>query len=122
MQPESGRRGAYKPTVKARAAQRESEGVVLLWIAATNNAAGGKGPCFGRARNEGTCQGMAGRTGPNHPVKLWLDVNALQPPTVLGAEAKRRAGLREGIDPSPRCDARGRMRLAWSVSAVHASF
>jgi hypothetical protein len=120
-QPGSGRRGSYKPMVNASAAQRESEGVVLPWIAATNNAAGGKGPCFGRARDEGTCQGMAGRTGPNHPIKPPLDVNALQPPTVLGAEAKRRAGLRERIDPIPRCDARGTVRLAWSVSAVHAS-
>ena len=44
-QPGSGQRGAYKPQVKASAAQRESEGVVVLPIAATNNAAGGKGPC-----------------------------------------------------------------------------
>ena len=41
-QPGSGRRDAYKPTVKVRAGQRESEGVVVPGIAATNNAAS---PC-----------------------------------------------------------------------------
>src|SRR5687768_8993767 len=62
--PWSGQSASYKPTAKASRAQRESEGVVVLLIAATNNAVGGKGLCFGRARTEGTCQGMAGRTGP----------------------------------------------------------
>src|SRR5215210_59143 len=46
-QPRSGRRGAYKPTAKSRAAQRESEGVVVPRIVATNNATGGKDPCGG---------------------------------------------------------------------------
>ena len=43
-QPRSGQSGAYKPTVKSRRAQRESEGIVVPVIAVTNNAAGGKGP------------------------------------------------------------------------------
>ena len=58
---------SYKPRAKARHAQRASEGVVVPRIAATNNAAGGKGPCGGQASGEGTCEGMAGRTGPNSP-------------------------------------------------------
>lgn len=58
---------SYKPTVKARHAQRASEGVVVPRIVATNNATGGKGPCGGQASGEGTCEGMAGRSGPNSP-------------------------------------------------------
>ena len=66
-QPVSGRSGSYKPKVKSSAVQRESEGVVVPMRAVTNNAVGGKGPCFGHARREGTCEGMAGKTGPNNP-------------------------------------------------------
>ncbi len=52
---------------KTRHAQRASEGVVVPRIVATNNATGGKGPCGGQASGEGTCEGMAGRSGPNSP-------------------------------------------------------
>jgi len=58
---------SYKPMAKARHAQRASEGVVVPRIAATNNAAGGKGPCGGQASGEGTCEGMTGRSGSNSP-------------------------------------------------------
>ena len=58
---------SYKPMVKARHAQRASEGVVVPRIVATNNAAGGKRPCGGQASGEGTCEGMTGRTGSNSP-------------------------------------------------------
>ncbi len=63
----SGQRGSYKPSVKASAAQRESEGAVLLWIAATNNAAGGKGPCGDHVGDARTREGMTGKTGSNSP-------------------------------------------------------
>jgi hypothetical protein len=66
-QPESGQRGSYKPTAKASAAQRESEGVVVPRIAATNNAAGGKGPCGGQVDRPRTREGMTGRSGSNSP-------------------------------------------------------
>ena len=65
--PGSGRRDAYKPTAKACRAQRASEGIVVLSIAATNNAAGGKDPCGGHVEGARTRKGMAGRTGPNSP-------------------------------------------------------
>ena len=87
-QPRSGRSASYKPTAKSSRAQRESEGVVVLRIIATNNAMGGKGLCFGHAWNEGTCQGMAGKTAPNHPVALQRDVNAQQPRPALWTPAK----------------------------------
>ncbi len=63
----SGQRGSYKPSVKASAAQRESEGVVLLMIATTNNVAGGKGPCGEHVGGARTREGMTGRTGSNSP-------------------------------------------------------
>ena len=100
-QPRSGQGGSYKPTAKSSRAQRESEGTVVLLTAATNNAVRGKGPCFGRARNEGKCQGMAGTTGPNHPDAPRRVVNARQPRHELGMPAERlRAPLsRLRIDP-----------------------
>ena len=90
--PWSGQRDSYKPTAKASRAQRESEGVVVPRIVVTNNATGGKGLCFGRARNEGTCQGMAGRTGPNYPDAPPRVVNARQPRHELGMSVKRPRG------------------------------
>src|SRR5688572_5932872 len=53
--------------VKAGAVQRESEGIVVPGMAATNNAAGGKGPCGGRAGGGGKREGMAGTSGPKSP-------------------------------------------------------
>jgi RNA-directed DNA polymerase len=65
--PGSGQVRSYKPTVKARHAQRASEGVEVPWIVATNNATGGKGPCGGHVDGAGTCEGMTGRSGSNSP-------------------------------------------------------
>jgi RNA-directed DNA polymerase len=53
--------------VKAGAAQRESEGIVVPTIGATKNAPGGKGPCGGRAGIGGKREGMAGKTGSKSP-------------------------------------------------------
>ena len=66
-QPWSRQGGSYKPKAKSSAAQRESEGVVVPVMAATNNAAGGKGPWGGRADGAGKREGMAGESGPNDP-------------------------------------------------------
>jgi hypothetical protein len=87
--PTSGSSASYKPVAKASRAQRESEGVVVLLITVANNAVGGKGLCFGRARNEGKCQGMTGTTGSNHPDALLRIVQARQLRPELGALAKR---------------------------------
>jgi RNA-directed DNA polymerase len=59
--------GSYKPKAKSSAAQRESEGVVVPLMVATNNAAGGKDPWGGRADGAGKREGMAGKSGPNDP-------------------------------------------------------
>jgi len=67
VQPASGQSDAYKPTVKSRRAQRESEGIVVPAMAATNNATGGKGPWGESAVDGGKREGMVGKTGPNFP-------------------------------------------------------
>ena len=58
---------ANRPSAKGGIAQRKSDGVVVPTIAATNNAAGGKGHERGNVGNEGKREGMAGKTGSNHP-------------------------------------------------------
>jgi hypothetical protein len=115
--PWSGQSASYKPMAKSSRAQRESEGVVVPQIVATNNAAGGKGLCFGRVRNEGMCQGMAGRTGPNHPTALQRGVNAHQPRHELGPSAKRQRVPTSRL----RRDARGALR-GGEVRVAHATF
>jgi RNA-directed DNA polymerase len=65
--PESGQHGAYKPTAKARVAQRVSEGIVVVTRPVTNNAGGAKGPCGGPGEGAGTGEGMTGTTGSNPP-------------------------------------------------------
>lgn len=52
--------------VKSEGAQRESDGVVVPVIAA-RNAAGGKGPDFGRAGEAGKREGMGGKSWSNYP-------------------------------------------------------
>ena len=59
--------GSYKPTAKSSAAQRESEEAIVLSMAATNNAAGGRGLCGGRVGRAGKREGMAAKSGPKHP-------------------------------------------------------
>jgi hypothetical protein len=92
--PGSGRGGSYKPKVKSSAVQRESEGVVVPSIVATNNAAGGKGPWGGRVDEVGKREGMAGRTGPNHPDRREPIDKARQLQHRLWAVAKRQPGVR----------------------------
>ena len=83
--PGSGHGGSYKPTAKSSRAQRESEGVVVLTITATNNAVGGKGPCSGLVDRAATRKGMTGMTGSNHPAGPMLSVNARHPQHRLGS-------------------------------------
>ena len=66
-QPASGKGRAYKPKVKSSGAQRESEGAVVLRRAVQENAAGGKGPCFGDASSGGKSEGMVRTAESKHP-------------------------------------------------------
>ena len=90
----SGHRRAYKPPAKTRAAQRESEGTVVVMRPAPNNAGGAKGPCGGNVGRASTREGMTGSTGSNHPGgRESLDkVRQLQ--RRLWSAAKRQPGRR----------------------------
>jgi len=94
VQSESGQRGSYKPSAKASAAQRESEGTVVVMRPVTNNAGGAKGPCGGKVGRASTREGMTGSTGSNHPEgRESLDkVRQLQ--RRLWSTAKRQPGRR----------------------------
>ena len=65
--PRGGQGDRYKPMAKSCAAQRESEGTVVVMMAVQNNAAGAKGPWGGPVGRAVTHEGMTGKTGSNHP-------------------------------------------------------
>ena len=89
VQPWSRQACPYKPKAKSGRAQRESEGIVVPWIAATNNAAGGKGPWGGCVVGAGKREGMAGKTGPNDPVGRVPSEKVRQPQRRLWTAAKQ---------------------------------
>jgi group II intron reverse transcriptase/maturase len=84
----------YKPKAKAAAAQRESEGIVVPAIAATNNAAGGKGPWSGQVGGAGKREGMAATSGPIDPGGRRPRDKVRQLQRRLWASAKRAPGRR----------------------------
>jgi group II intron reverse transcriptase/maturase len=63
-------------------------------MVATNNAAGGKGPCGGHVGASGKREGMAGKTGPNHPHRREPVDKVRQLQRRLWAAAKRHPGRR----------------------------
>jgi len=65
--PKSGPGDPYKPSVKAGAAQRESEGGIVPLRAVQENTVGGKAPCFGSAGVGGKCEGMVRTAEPKNP-------------------------------------------------------
>src|SRR5206468_4200012 len=65
--PRSGHVASYKPTAKPADAQRESEGIAVVWMVAQNNATGARGPCGGQVDGAGKREGMTGKTGSNYP-------------------------------------------------------
>jgi RNA-directed DNA polymerase len=63
-------------------------------MVATNNAAGGKGPCGGHVQEAGNREGMAGRSGPNHPDGRPPVDKVRQLQRALWVAAKRSSGRR----------------------------
>jgi RNA-directed DNA polymerase len=94
VQPQSRRGGSYKPKAKSSAAQRESEGTVVLTMVATNNATGGKGPCGGRAGGGGKREGMVGGSRPNNPGGRKPDDKVRRLQRRLWLTAKQQPGRR----------------------------
>ncbi len=68
--------------------QRESEGIVVVMMAATNNAVGAKGPCGGHVGRAATHEGMTGKTGSNYPNGLSSVVQVRHPQRRLWCVAK----------------------------------
>jgi len=93
-QPVSGQGVSYKSKTKSSAAQRESEGIVVPAMVATNNASGGKDPWGGRVDGAGKREGMAGKTGPNDPGGLEPRDKVRELQRRLWAGAKRAPGRR----------------------------
>jgi RNA-directed DNA polymerase len=93
-QPSSRQRGSYKPAAKASAAQRESEGTIVVTRLATNNASGAKGPCGGNVGRASTREGMTGSTGSNHPDGRKSVDKVRQLQRRLWSTAKRQPGRR----------------------------
>ena len=118
--PVSGRGGSYKPMVKSSRAQRESEGIVVPMRVVTNNATGGKGPCFGHVRGEGKCEGMAGTTGPNHPHGRKSAAKAREPHDELWTGAKWPHSPMSSRINLPRSDARASRSVHRYGVAAHA--
>jgi RNA-directed DNA polymerase len=94
VQPGSGQRGSYKPLAKSSAAQRESEGTVVVPSRAPQNARGAKGPCGGNVGRARTREGMTGRTGSNHPAGRESCAKVRQLQRRLWSVAKRQPGRR----------------------------
>ncbi len=93
-QPESGTGAAHKPKAKTRAAQRESEGTVVVTMAATNNATETKGPCGSQVVDGGKREGMVGASRPNHPGGRKPDAQVRELQRRLGEAAKQQPGRR----------------------------
>jgi RNA-directed DNA polymerase len=93
-QPPSRQGGSYKPEAKSSAAQRESEGTVVVTMVATNNATGAKGPCGGQVDGAGKREGMAAKSGPNDPGGRRPRDKVRQLQRRLWAAAKRQPGRR----------------------------
>jgi RNA-directed DNA polymerase len=74
--------------------ERESEGIVVPAIVATNNAAGGKGPWGDRVVRTGKREGMAAKSGPNDPGGRRPRDKVRQLQRRLCAAAKRAPGRR----------------------------
>jgi len=74
--------------------QRESEGVEVPSIATTNNVAGGTDPWDGSVAETGKREGMAGRSGPNHPDRRKPIDKVRELQRRLWVAAKRRPGRR----------------------------
>jgi RNA-directed DNA polymerase len=93
-QPWSRRDTPNKPSAKSGVVQRESEGIVVPEMVATNNAIYGKGPLGSRDDGRGKREGMTGTSGSNHPRGLVPVDKVRQLRRQLYVAAKRSTGRR----------------------------
>jgi len=119
--PSSRQGGSYTTKSKSSAAQRESEGFLVPSIVVQKNATGGKGPCFGHARNEGKREGLAAKSGPNYPGRPKPNEEVRQPQRELWAGAKRCVSPQSSTNEHVRGDApRACVQSSDEAVTVHA--
>jgi hypothetical protein len=105
--PTSGKGRSYKPKAKSSVVQRESEGVVVLTRAVTNNAAGGKDPCSDRAGKSRKEWGMSEALRTNNPRRPLPDVQLREGYCQLWVAAKSTSAGTPPVEGPLRCsDAR----------------
>ena len=93
--PGSGQGASYKPRVKSAAAQRESEGSIVVVIPAEQNVGGAKGPRFDHGEGGATREGMSGHQNrTNNPIVPSDGAKARHLQRRLWAAAKRSPGRR----------------------------
>lgn len=100
--PTSGKGRSYKPSAKSSVVQRESEGVVVLLRAATNNAVGGKDPCSDHAGDGGKGWGMSEVTRTNNPREQKLDDKPRECWSPISIAAKSAVVNVNPAGPNPR--------------------
>ena len=91
---------SYKPVVKASGGKRESDGAIVLLIAASN-AAGGKDPDFGHAGNGGKREDMTETARSNHLDGYPPVDNVRQLESRLWATAKQSSLPRASMSLTP---------------------
>lgn len=112
--PTSGKGRSYKPKAKSSVVQRESEGVVVLTRAATNNAAGGKDPCSGHAGGVRKGWGMSEESRTNNPRRPKPDDQSREGQHQLWEAAESPAsGTPPAEGPARRTDARRVAGAPW---------
>ena len=87
-------RDRYKLKAKASVAQRESEGIIVVSMAAQKNAVGAKGPCGKGVGEAGKREGMAAKSGPNNPGRRTTGDKVQRLQRRLWIAAKRSSGRR----------------------------
>jgi hypothetical protein len=111
--PASGEGGGYKPTAKCHRAGRESEGLVVPWMAPTTTALEGRGSALVVSEEEGKGEGMPARaSNPTFEARQprgRLFMVAKRQPTALGAGLPT-PGLAGLTSLSGPCRERGRER------------
>ena len=113
---------SYKPRAKSSAAERESEGAIVVRIPVQQNTGGAKDPHFGHAGLNGTDEGMVGsRIRPNNPVGPRLDVKVRYLREGLRARAKRAEVPHRVRIQTPRADLRVDRTAVRDGQPVHAS-
>ena len=103
--PKSRQGVSYKPSVKSSAAERKSEGIIVVVRPVQQNAGRAKGPYLDHVSRGSMCKGMTGpQSRSKHPVRRWSDDKARAVCGELWSGAKRLLKRRTRISGSRGSD------------------